>query len=318
MKTSCKTRWWLASIAALAACCNAASSHAAGEFTLDTAPAAAAKGDPQAEFFLARHYAHGDGVSRDYAKAVAYLRQAAAQGYAPAQTGLGSCYARGEGVKQDYAEALRWYRQAAAQGDALAEYCLGYAWAEGKGVPKDQYLALRWWQKAAEQGQVLAQNALGQFYFQGDHPGDTNHINYTASARWLRKAAEQGYAPAMSLLGYLYQHALGVNQDWPEALKWNRQAAELGDAAGQANLGLMYEDGQAGLPHDKVQAYKWFCLSAEQGNPEGRHDAMEFQLNHALTSEQLAAAERMVTEFHARMRTNHVAQTPEAQTESAR
>lgn len=168
---------------------------AAGEFTLDTARAAAATNNPAAEYFLAKHYADSIGVARDGASAVGYLRRAAEQGYAPAQTGLGSCYAHGLGVTQDLAEALQWYRRAAAQGEPLAEYCLGYACAFGKGVATNYEEAIQWWQKSAEQGQVYAQNALGQFYLYGENPGDTNHVNFAAAAGWFGKAASQGFAP---------------------------------------------------------------------------------------------------------------------------
>ena len=289
---------------------------AAEEFTLDMAAAAAEKGDPQAEFFMAQRCAHGVGVPRDYMKAVAYLRRSANQGYAPAQTSLGSCYAHGLGVKQDYGEAVRWYRKAAVRGDSLAEYSLGYAYAHGKGVTKDVEAALKWWQKSAEQGQVYAQNALGQFYFYGEHPGDTNHVNYPEATRWLRKAADLGSAPAMSTLGYMYLYGVGMGRDWSQALQWNRRAAELGDPAAQDNLGQMYENGYAGLPLDVVQAYKWFWLSEQQGNPAGRHDVMEIELHHGLTSEQIDEAKRMAAEFRAQMQTNQPAATPEGRTES--
>jgi uncharacterized protein len=291
---------------------------AANSFTLDTARAAAAKGDPEAEYFLARRYADGAGVRRDYTKAVAYLRQAAGQGYAPAETGLGSCYAHGQGVKQDDDEAVRWYRKAAAHGDALAQYCLGYAYAQGKGVPKDFDKAVQWWRQAAEQGQVYAQNALGQFYFQGEHPGDTNHVNYPEAVKWLRKAAEQDCAPAMGTLGYMYQYGVGVEHDWPLALQWNRRAAELGDATAQDNLGQMYENGNAGLPQDNVQAFKWFLLSAKQGSGLGHHDVIEFELHHVLTPEQTAEAQRMAAEFRAQTPTEPPAVAPKSQMGSAR
>ncbi|HEV2436188.1 MAG TPA: tetratricopeptide repeat protein [Verrucomicrobiae bacterium] len=279
----------------------APSGLAAQTFTMDTARAAAAKGDPEAEFFLARHYADGQGVPRDYAKAVDFLHQAAGQGYVPAETGLGSCYAQGQGVKQDYTEAVRWYLKAAEHGDALAEYCLGYAYAHGTGAPRNLNDTLTWWQKSAEQGQVYAQNALGQLYLYGEHPGDTNHINYPEAIKWLRKAAEQDYAPAMGALGYMYLYGVGAEHNFPQALQWNRRAAELGDAAAQDNLGQMYENGNAGLPHDLVEAYRWFWLSEQQGNPAGRHDVIEIELHHALTHEQIAEAKRMAAEFQTRM-----------------
>jgi uncharacterized protein len=271
---------------------------AAGEFTMDTARAAAATNNPAAEYFLAKHYADGIGIARDDAAAVDYLRRAAAQGYAPAQTGLGSCYAHGLGVTQDLAEALQWYRKAAAQGEPLAEYCLGYACAFGKGITTNYDEAVQWWQKSAEQGQVYAQNALGQFYLNGGYPGDTNHINFAAAAGWLGKAASQGYAPAMGLLGYMYQFGIGVRHDSREAIRWTRPAADQGDATAEDDLGLMYEDGDGGLPRDEVQAYKWFLLSAKQGNVGGKHDSIEFELYHVLTAEQTAEAEQLAAAFH--------------------
>ncbi len=279
---------------------------------------AVAKSDARTEYELAKRYAHGNGVPQDYARAVEYLRQSANQGYAPAQTGLGSCYAHGLGVNQDYGEAVRWYRQSADQGDSLAEYSLGYAYAHGKGVTKDVAAALKWWRKSANQGQVHAQNALGQFYFYGEHPGDTNHINYPEAARWLRKAAELGSAPAMSTLGYMYLHGIGVGRDWSQALQWNRRAAELGDAGAQDNLGQMYENGYAGLPLDLVQACKWFWLSEQQGNPAGRHDVMEIELHQALTPEQIDEAKRLAAEFHTRTETHQSATTPAGQPDSVR
>jgi TPR repeat protein len=285
-------------------------------FTLDTARAAADKGDPQAQFFLARHYADGTGVVKDYAKAATYLHQSADQGYAPAQTGLGSCYAHGHGVKQDYAQAIHWYRKGAAQNDSLAEYCLGFAYANGKGVPKDANQALVWWHKSAEQGQVYAQNSLGQFYLYGEQPGDTN-INFAESLKWLNKAADQDFGPSMGTLGYMYQYGVGVKLDFSQALKWNRRAAELGDAAGEDNLGRMYENGEGGLPNDIVEAYKWFWLSQEQGNRAGRHDAMEIEQHQVLTPGQIAEAKRMAAEFHPRVPANPYAAAREGQPESA-
>ena len=296
----------------------ASRSASAEPFILDTARVAADKGDPQAELFLARQYADGLGVPRDYARAAEYLRKAAGQEYAPAETGLASCYAHGQGVKQDYTEAVRWYRKAAVQGDPLAQYCLGYAYAQGKGVTSDVKEALDWWQKSAAHGQVYAQNALGQLYFHGDHPGDTNLLNYAEAAHWLRKAAEQDYAPAMSTLGYMYLYGIGVKHDWSQALQWNRRAAERGDAGAQDNLGQMYENGNAGLPRDPVQAYEWFWLSQQQGSPGGRHDVMEFEVHHVLTPEQITEAKRLAAEFRAQMHSNQPAADPEGRTESVR
>lgn len=285
----------------MAAVLLAAGGCASGRWSnLASVKLAAEKGNPRAEYQLARRYAHGEGVMRDEAKAAEYLRQSADQRYAPAQAALGSCYARGLGVRQDYSLALRWYRKAAAQGDALAEYCLGYACAHGKGVPKDIDKALDWWRKSAEQGQVYAQNALGQFYLRGEQPGDTNHVDYVASAKWLRQAAQQGCVSAMNNLAFLYQNGWGVKHNLREAVRWYRRAAQAGDAMAQANLGLLYQDGDGGLPYDRVEAYKWFVLSAEQGNVIGKHSFDEYNVYHVLTPAQFAQARKRVAKFKAR------------------
>src|SRR5665213_1646830 len=109
-------------LGALVISLQAASLRAADKFTVETARAAAAKGDAKAEYFLAKHYAKGDGVPQDYGRAAEYMRQAADQGHAFAQNDLGAFYAKGLGVKQDYQAAAQWYEKAAKNGDALGEY----------------------------------------------------------------------------------------------------------------------------------------------------------------------------------------------------
>ena len=65
-------------------------------------------------------YEKGQGVAKDDAEAVKWLRKAADQGHAAAQTSLGNAYAGGRGVAKDETEALNWYRKAADQGNADA------------------------------------------------------------------------------------------------------------------------------------------------------------------------------------------------------
>ena len=83
-----------------------------------------------------------------------------------------------------------------------------------------------------------------------------------------------------------------------------------GDSQAQDNLGMMYEDGSEGH-YDKVEAYKWFLLSAGQGNRIGQHDLMELQ--RTITSQQISDAERLVSEFHAQSRTNQAASSAQNQ-----
>ena len=62
---------------------------AAEQFTVESARAAAEKGNPKALYFLGKRYAKGEGVPQDYAKAAEYLRKSAEKGFAPGAKRLG-------------------------------------------------------------------------------------------------------------------------------------------------------------------------------------------------------------------------------------
>ena len=53
------------------------------------------------------------------------LVRKAESGDAKAQAQLGVCYERGDGVAKDYSRAVYWYQKAAAQGQAVAINNLG-------------------------------------------------------------------------------------------------------------------------------------------------------------------------------------------------
>ena len=86
-------------------------------------------------------YLKGQGVPRDYARAMLLFRQAAAQGFAGGQSGLGLMYANGYGVTRDDAQAVSWYRKALLQADALALYNLAFMYVDGRGVSQDLTVA---------------------------------------------------------------------------------------------------------------------------------------------------------------------------------
>jgi TPR repeat protein len=236
---------------------------AADDSTFKDARAAAAKGDPKAEFFLAQCYAHGKNVPWDYSKAVEYLRLAAAQGYASAQNNLGAYYMQGLGVKADAVEGVSWFRKAAAQGDRLAEYSLGQCYFQGRGVAKDISQALEWYHQAAAQNQPDAIGALGDIYLTGT---EGIKIDYEEAFKWCQKGATLENADSLNGLGFLYEQGVGGATQNPDlAVKYYREAAEKGFARAYANLGRMYELG-TGLKPDPVEAYKWYQLGVRAGD----------------------------------------------------
>lgn len=102
----------------------------------------AGRGSNAARFTLGTLYKSGDGVTRNYARANEYYRQAATEGYAPAQNNLGWSYREGLGVAKDGQQALYWFKKSALQGNALALQNIGEMYRDGDGVPRDARMAL--------------------------------------------------------------------------------------------------------------------------------------------------------------------------------
>ena len=70
---------------------------------------------------LGQLYLNGQGVEKDFSKAIFNFKLSAAQNSPWAQTALGSIYENGWGVPSNYDEAARWYLKAAAQGNETAK-----------------------------------------------------------------------------------------------------------------------------------------------------------------------------------------------------
>ena len=269
------------------------------ESRFQSTQAAAETGDARSQYELARYYAKGTGVQKDYVKAVQYLRRSAEQGNAEAEAMLGSFYGRGLGVPRDVITAVQWYLKAAEQGNAVAQFAMGNFYANGIGMTNDMTAAIQWWQKAAGQNHTEAQAALGQLYLIADVIYGTNHLNYAEAIRWLRRAAAQNSADAMNNLGVAYENGFGVEMDCKKAASWYLAAAEQGDAFAQANLGHLYFDGR-GVTPDLIQAYKWLKLSANQGNTIGKVCLADYQTYPLLNPKELGEAEQLVRDFRPR------------------
>src|ERR1019366_8738746 len=100
-------------------------------------------------------------------KAIANLKEVAYAGDANAQIQLGLIYLTGDGVAKDDAEALKWLRKAADQDNATGERFLAEMYFKGRGVPADNAEAAKWLRLAAEQGDAQSQHNLAVLYTQG-------------------------------------------------------------------------------------------------------------------------------------------------------
>lgn len=117
------------------------------------------------------------------------LVKAADRGDAASQYVLGSLYARGEGVPRDYKKALKLYTMAAEKGNPYAQTNLGFFYDAGIGVDaRDPAAAFKWYEKAAMQGDAISQANLGSLYARGE--GTTQ--NYIEAYFWFTLAATHG------------------------------------------------------------------------------------------------------------------------------
>jgi TPR repeat protein len=156
-------------------------------------------GDVTSQVRLGVIYLTGDGVAKDDAEAMKWLRKAADQDNALAERYLAEMYFKGRGVPANNMEAAKWLRMAAEQGDAESEHNLAVLYAQGLGVPRNLKQAVEWMRKAAEQNLPAGQQGLGAFYENGDGvPEDP-----VEATKWYRRAVDQNYVPAMNSLAML-------------------------------------------------------------------------------------------------------------------
>jgi len=96
--------------------------------------------------------------------------------------------------------------------------------------------------------------------------------DYRAAMSFYRRSVEDDNpttrASAQNRIGILFERALGVPQDYGEALKWFEQSAELGNGFAQANIGD-YNFYGIGRKRDLVEAMRWYRKAAEKNVPLG-------------------------------------------------
>lgn len=76
----------------------------------------------------------------------------------------------------------------------------------------------------------------------------------------------------------MFDHGLGVDQDYYEAVGWYRLAALQGNAAAQNNLGAMYEN-ECGVAADYDEALNWHRLAAQQGIAKAQNNLTAMYVN---------------------------------------
>lgn len=255
-------------------------------FTVETARQAAANGNAQAFYFLATHYARGEGVPKDPVQAAKFMRTAAEKGNVRAQNNYGAYCLQGFGVKPNPTEAVAWFHQAADKGDPLAMFSLGMCFERGLGTTPNVAAAVNWYRKSALNKQAEAAVALEQIYLNG--AGEIKKNEAEAFA-WAKLGGELGDANCLNDCGFMYEHGQGAKPNLEKAGECYLAAAQKGFAHAYSNLGRLYLDSSK-LKFDPVTAYKWFLIGVDHGDGFSRHYLQEMNLKQMLTGAQKDAA----------------------------
>ena len=175
------------------------------------------RGDPRAQYQVARMLADGVGVREDDEAARLWYRRAAEQDSVEARSALALMHLLGQGGPRDESRAAHWYTSLAEDGHAPAQMLLAGMYEDGRGVARDPHRAAYWYRQSAERGHVGAQVKLGMMYSRG-HGVDEDRVRAWA---WLDLAAARGDEGAVRELANL-RGRLG-NEEFAEAMRLRRE-----------------------------------------------------------------------------------------------
>ncbi|WP_027143747.1 caspase family protein [Mesorhizobium sp. WSM3626] len=126
------------------------------------------KGDPYGMAAWGRALFNGLGVERDTGKGLDLLLKAAAMGHTYSMNELASIFTEGRnGVPKDYARAVAFLKAGVERQDMYSMNLLGRSYLSGRGVEKDPKQAQALFQKAMDLGQPYAPGSLGRMYRDG-------------------------------------------------------------------------------------------------------------------------------------------------------
>jgi TPR repeat protein len=265
---------------------------------------------------LGNMYRKGEGLPKDYARAVHFYARGARYGDVNCQINLGDMYKLGLGVTVNYEEAIRLYRLAAEKGDVSAQYYLGNMYENGQGIKQNIVEAVQYYHLAAAQGNkdalkaeknaekqldIISLNKLGNMY----RDGQDVKQDYEYSVHLYKLGAERGNAESQFNLGNMLKNGLGIKQDIIEAERLYNLAATQGYKNAQIELetvkqlsptdfnklGNMYLDGKD-VKKDYSKAVHFYTLGATLGNAEAQYNLGNMYKNGLGIKQDYAEAEK--------------------------
>ena len=207
--------------------------------------------------WMSSMYITGDGVEKDYDKALDLIRRSAEEGNGYGQSNLGYMYHKGYGVEKNEEEAFRWFKKAADQNNEWGISWVSAMYRDGICVEKNYSEALRLLKKwleidADESNNLYCMTRIGLIYYDGGYGVEQD---YAEAHRWFRKAAEKGYAAGMYNVGNDYYYGNGVPKDIDKAKEWLEKARKGGIENAKTLLGIIASDEEKIINQSNQDSY---------------------------------------------------------------
>lgn len=221
-------------------------------------------GDSAAIFELIHRYLYGDGVEKDYCKAIEMLLRVPLPDVEDNDEILAGLKVKTFGdvmEGQDAEVAYNLYKIAAEKYDERQGwYKLGIYSLYGIVVEADPTTGFNLIKKAADREYWPAVNALGACYERGL---GVNADPFKAFRYYMRASFHNDY-DACNNMGACLLNGVGTAVDEDMAVLYFSEAAEHGVALGEYNLGYCYANG-IGIEMDRDKASTLFALAKEHG-----------------------------------------------------
>ena len=203
--------------------------------------AGAKKGDPYAQYSLAKALIYGKGTKPDVERGMKLLVSAAESGHTYAMNQLGYEYRNGAHTKADPKRALTFFEKSVARQDVWGMLNLGLLYRDGVGVGKDENRAMQLFRDADKGGQPAAATLIA-LMMQDQGKGTPADI-----LALYRRSAERGDAwgafDAALMIGK--DPSLADNPDEAIHLYALAAAQQTKDVSEQATKALKKADGKA-------------------------------------------------------------------------
>lgn len=241
---------------------------------------AAATGEPEGQYALAKAYIYGEPEIQDTDKGLKLLVEMVRQGDTAAEDMIQEVHLKmreakerfdrgirnpstasgyyemgmyckaGDGYHTYLKDAAGYFRKAAEKDHVQAQYQLALAYYTGAGVKKDETESIRWLEKAAakshkEAGELLSELREKQRIRQ-EKTEFKNHL----------RQAEKGDAYAQSKVAGMYLQGIGVKKDIEKGIEWYEKASETDEGYAARQLARLYAEGDI-IPADPERAAYW-------------------------------------------------------------